>query len=175
MALGRQPSCSDEWSAFKGQSGNLGDVIVEPEDMYGEGINIAPRLEGIARPGDLFISGGVYEQIKNKLVCAYQSFGDRQVKNITDPVSVYRMLPDPSVGGAAWILGFIRSLRRRDRAGRRNNRQFYFPAILSNTDCTVCASALWLMSTFLSGDDPALLTMAISLETRMSPATGLIV
>ena len=75
---------------------HLGDVIIEPEDIYGEGVNIAARLEGIARPGDLFISGGVYEQIKNKLVCAYQSLGDRQVKNITDPVSVYRVLPDPS-------------------------------------------------------------------------------
>jgi len=53
-------------------------------------------LEGIASPGDVYVSGGVYEQIKNKLVCAYQSMGDRQVKNITDPVSVYRVLPDPA-------------------------------------------------------------------------------
>ena len=75
---------------------HLGDVIIEPEDIYGEGVNIAARLEGIARPGDLYISGGVYEQIKNKLVCAYQSLGDRQVKNITDPVTVYRVLPDPA-------------------------------------------------------------------------------
>ena len=75
---------------------HLGDVIVEQDDIYGEGVNIAARLEGIARPGDVFISGGVYEQIKNKLVCAYQALGDRQVKNITDPISVYRVLPDPS-------------------------------------------------------------------------------
>ena len=75
---------------------HLGDVIVEPSDVYGDGVNIAARLEGIASPGDLYISGGVYEQIKNKLVCAYQALGDRQVKNITDPVSVYRVLPDPA-------------------------------------------------------------------------------
>ena len=74
---------------------HLGDVIVERDDIYGDGVNIAARLEGIANPGDLFVSGGVYEQIKNKLVCAYQALGDRQVKNITDPVSVYRVLPDP--------------------------------------------------------------------------------
>ena len=79
----------------------MGDVIVEPEDIYGDGVNIAARLEGIANPGDLFISGGVYEQIKNKLVCAYQSLGDRQVKNITDPITVYRVLPDPSAVQAA--------------------------------------------------------------------------
>jgi formylglycine-generating enzyme required for sulfatase activity len=75
---------------------NLGDVIVEPDDIYGDGVNIAARLEGIADPGDLFISGGVYEQIKHKLVCGYQSLGDRQVKNITDPIRVYRVLPDPA-------------------------------------------------------------------------------
>jgi formylglycine-generating enzyme required for sulfatase activity/class 3 adenylate cyclase len=75
---------------------HLGDVIVEPLDVYGDGVNIAARLEGIASPGDVYVSGGVYEQIKNKLVCAYQSLGDRQVKNITDPVSVYRVLPDPA-------------------------------------------------------------------------------
>jgi len=75
---------------------NLGDVIVEPDDIYGDGVNIAARLEGIAEPGDVFISGGVYEQVKQKLVCGYQSLGDRQVKNITDPIRVYRVLPDPS-------------------------------------------------------------------------------
>lgn len=75
---------------------NLGDVIVEPDDIYGDGVNIAARLEGLANPGDVYISGGVYEQIKNKLVCGYQSLGDRKVKNITDPVSVYRVPPDPA-------------------------------------------------------------------------------
>jgi formylglycine-generating enzyme required for sulfatase activity/class 3 adenylate cyclase len=80
---------------------HLGDVIVDTDDIYGEGVNIAARLEGIARPGDLYISGGVYEQVKHKLVCGYQSLGDRQVKNITDPVTVYRVLPDPAALVAA--------------------------------------------------------------------------
>src|SRR6266571_6700040 len=75
---------------------NLGDVIVEPEDIYGDGVNIAARLEGMAEPGTVYISGGVYEQIKNKLVCGYKALGDKKVKNITDPISVYRVLPDPS-------------------------------------------------------------------------------
>ena len=75
---------------------NLGDVIVDPDDIYGEGVNIAARLETIAEPGGVNISGGVYEQIKNKLVCGYQSLGDEKLKNITDPVRIYRVLPDPS-------------------------------------------------------------------------------
>jgi formylglycine-generating enzyme required for sulfatase activity/class 3 adenylate cyclase len=73
---------------------NLGDVIIEADDVYGDGVNIATRLEGIADPGEVYISGGIYEQIKHKLVCGYESLGDRKVKNITDPVRVYRVLPD---------------------------------------------------------------------------------
>src|SRR5437016_5495499 len=73
---------------------NLGDVIIEPDDVYGDGVNIASRLEGIAEPGQVYISGGIYEQIKHKLICGYQSLGDRKVKNIADPIRVYRVLPD---------------------------------------------------------------------------------
>src|SRR5580692_5862706 len=75
---------------------NLGDVIIEPDDVYGDGVNVASRLEGIADPGQVYISGGIYEQIKHKLVCGYEALGDRRVKNITDPVRVYRVLPDPA-------------------------------------------------------------------------------
>lgn len=75
---------------------NLGDVIVEADDIYGEGVNVAARLEQLAEPGNIYISGGVYEQIRYKLVCGYQSLGDRKVKNIVDPVPIYRVLPDPA-------------------------------------------------------------------------------
>jgi len=85
---------------------NLGDVIIEAGDVYGDGVNIASRLEGIADPGQVYISGGIYEQIKHKLVCGYESLGDRKVKNITDPVSVYRVLPDPTA--------FNRTRKRRE-------------------------------------------------------------
>ena len=94
--VGRNASLPrDRWILYR-IGIHLGDVVVGPSDVYGDGVNIAVRLEGIASPGDVYVSGGVYEQIKNKLVCAYQSLGDRQVKNITDPVSVYRVLPDPA-------------------------------------------------------------------------------
>ncbi|HLZ01923.1 MAG TPA: SUMF1/EgtB/PvdO family nonheme iron enzyme [Bradyrhizobium sp.] len=85
---------------------NLGDVIIEADDIYGDGVNIASRLESIAEPGQVFISGGIYEQIKHKLVCGYESLGDRKVKNITDPIRVYRVLPDPAA--------FNRARKRRE-------------------------------------------------------------
>ena len=75
---------------------NLGDVIIESDDVYGDGVNIACRIEGIAEPGEVFISGRIYEQIKNKLVCRYESLGDRKVKNVTDPLRMYRVLSDPA-------------------------------------------------------------------------------
>src|SRR5689334_19023593 len=86
---------------------NLGDVIIEEGDIYGDGVNVASRIEGIAEPGQVFISGGIYEQIKNKLVCGYESLGDKKVKNITDPVRVYKVLPDPTA---------YKSRRKRDTA-----------------------------------------------------------
>jgi formylglycine-generating enzyme required for sulfatase activity/class 3 adenylate cyclase len=86
---------NDQWIRFR-IGVNLGDVIVEPEDIYGEGVNVAARLEQLAEPGNIYISGGVYEQIRYKLVCGYQSLGDRKVKNILDPVPIYRVLPDPA-------------------------------------------------------------------------------
>lgn len=88
---------------------NLGDVMIEEDDIYGDGVNVASRLEGLAQPGQVYISGGIYEQIKNKLVCGYESLGDRKVKNITDPVRVYRVLPDPTA---------LNTRRRRETASR---------------------------------------------------------
>ena len=85
---------------------NLGDVSTEPNDVFGDGVNIASRLEAIAEPGQVCISGGIYEQVKHKLVCGYESLGDRKVKNIADPVSVYRVLPD--------LYAFHRIQRRRE-------------------------------------------------------------
>jgi adenylate cyclase len=70
---------------------NLGDVIVEGSDLYGDGVNIAARLEGLAEPGGICISGSVHEQVKRKLDLSFDDMGPQAVKNITEPVSVYRI------------------------------------------------------------------------------------
>ncbi len=67
---------------------NLGDVLVEDERLYGDGVNIAARLEGLAKGGGICISGTAYDQVKNKLDVGYVSLGEHAVKNITDPVRV---------------------------------------------------------------------------------------
>jgi adenylate cyclase len=74
---------------------NLGDVVEEEERIYGDGINIAARVEGLAEGGGICISGTVYDSIKNKLSLAYESLGEHTVKNIKEPVRVYRMRIGP--------------------------------------------------------------------------------
>ena len=74
---------------------NLGDVVQEEERIYGDGINIAARVEGLAEGGGICISGTVYDSIKNKLSLSYESIGEHTVKNITEPVRVYRMRVGP--------------------------------------------------------------------------------
>src|ERR1700757_1949642 len=107
---------------------NLGDVIIEDDDIYGDGVNIASRLESIAEPGEVYISGGIYEQIKQKLVCGYESLGDRKDKKITDPVRVYRVLPDPAA--------FQRTRKRRE-----NILLF----LLSLTVLVIAGGVLWYL------------------------------
>jgi len=70
---------------------HLGDVIAEDERLYGDGVNIAARLEGLAEPGGICISGAVHEQVRNRLKLEYADLGSRHVKNIPDPVHVYRV------------------------------------------------------------------------------------
>src|SRR6516162_4162333 len=73
---------------------NLGDVMVEGEQIYGDGVNVAARLESLAAPGGICISGTVHEQIRDKLALQYEDLGEQEVKNIARPVRVYRVLPE---------------------------------------------------------------------------------
>jgi class 3 adenylate cyclase/pimeloyl-ACP methyl ester carboxylesterase len=73
---------------------HLGDVIVEGDDLYGDGVNIAARLEGIADPGGVCISRQAYDQVQRKLSLGYRSLGPQNLKNIPDPVEVFAIKGD---------------------------------------------------------------------------------
>jgi adenylate cyclase len=73
---------------------NLGDVIVEGDELYGDGVNIAARIETLADPGSVFVSYTVYDHVRDRLPFAFEDLGEQQVKNIARPVRVYR-LRDP--------------------------------------------------------------------------------
>lgn len=75
---------------------NLGEVIVEGNDLFGDGVNIAARLESIAPVGGIVISGSAYEQVRNRIQAAFEDLGHHSLKNIAEPVHVYRV----ETGGA---------------------------------------------------------------------------
>jgi len=91
---------------------NLGDIVIDGDDIFGDGVNIASRLEGLADPGGVFISGATYEQLKTKVDVGYADLGTQQVKNIETPVRVYRVLLEPEASGQI-TGGWSRSPRRR--------------------------------------------------------------
>jgi adenylate cyclase len=76
---------------------NLGDVIQEKDRIYGDGVNIAARLEGLANPGGICISKTAFDHIESKLPYGYEFLGDQTVKNIAKPVGAYRVLMEPRV------------------------------------------------------------------------------
>ncbi len=72
---------------------NLGDVMVEGDNLFGDGVNVAARLEGLAEPGGLCISGSAFDQVKNKLSIGFEDIGAQKVKNIAEPVPAFRVVP----------------------------------------------------------------------------------
>ncbi|NIQ91611.1 MAG: guanylyl cyclase, partial [Gammaproteobacteria bacterium] len=76
---------------------NLGDVIEEEDRIYGDGVNIAARLEALADPGGICISKTAFDQIETKLPLGYEYLGEQTVKNIAKPVGAYQVLMEPRV------------------------------------------------------------------------------
>jgi class 3 adenylate cyclase len=96
---------------------HLGDVMVEGDDLYGDGVNVAARLEGLAEPGGICISQQTFDQVETKLDSPYEDLGELQVKNMLRPVHVYRVVldgqsQDPDIASSQkhasrrrWIVG----------------------------------------------------------------------
>lgn len=79
---------------------NIGDVIVEPHDIFGDGVNIAARLEGIAEPGGIYISSSAYEQVCGKVMVDFTDLGEQTLKNIARPIRAYAVGLNPNTDRA---------------------------------------------------------------------------
>ena len=90
---------------------NLGDIIIEDDDIYGDGVNVAARLEALAEPGGVCVSGPVRVQVEDKLPFGFDDLGEQQVKNIPRPVHVFRVIPDGPAAPAATGRGRAKSTR----------------------------------------------------------------
>src|SRR5664279_2353564 len=80
---------------------NIGDVMVKDGDIFGDGVNIAARLEGLAEPGGICISRGIHDHVMKKLPFDFEDLGEQSVKNIAQPVRVFRLLLDGQ--GSGWL------------------------------------------------------------------------
>jgi adenylate cyclase len=80
---------------------NVGDVMVKDGDIFGDGVNIAARLEGLAAPGGICISRGVRDHVRRKLPYGFEDLGEQSVKNIAQPIRVFRLIPDAMRESAA--------------------------------------------------------------------------
>ncbi len=90
-------AAADKEKRFKFRIGiNLGDVIVEGDDIHGDGVNIAARLEGLAEPGGICLSGDAYRQAKGKVEAQFEDIGEQTLKHVAEPVRVYRIAGDSS-------------------------------------------------------------------------------
>jgi TolB-like protein/class 3 adenylate cyclase/Flp pilus assembly protein TadD len=94
---------------------NVGDVVDEGGRIYGDGVNIAARVEGLAEAGGICISGRVYDQVENKLDLEYEFLGEQKVKNITRPVRIYRVLSDPDAAAYSVV-------QAKEAVGRRRRK-----------------------------------------------------
>jgi hypothetical protein len=102
---------------------NVGDVIIEGDDLIGDGVNIASRMESIATPSGICISGSVYELVHNKLSFVFEDMGKQSVKNIVDPVSAYGLLP----GTTPQI---ITDMAGKEPAGSEKKKRSGWPIVL---------------------------------------------
>jgi len=87
--IDREPEVPDERCIRFRIGINLGDVIVEEHDIFGDGVNVAARLEGLAEPGGICVSRVVRDQLRDRLDYAFEDMGEQSVKNIARPVRVY--------------------------------------------------------------------------------------
>ena len=103
----RNEEVSDEDKMLFRVGLNLGDVIVEGDNLYGDGVNVAARLEPIAEPGGICVSGKFYDEVRRKLDLRFVSLGDKEMKNIEDPVPAYKIhldeneIPQENISEAA--------------------------------------------------------------------------
>jgi len=80
---------------------NLGDVLVEQGDLFGDGVNIAARLQAMAEPGSILLSGTVYDHLKSKIAVGFEFLGERHLKNMVERVRIYRVLANRKDAGKA--------------------------------------------------------------------------
>ncbi len=142
---------------------NLGDIVKEGDQVYGDGVNIAARIEGLAEGGGICISRNVYDQVKNALSLNYEYLGEHTVKNITEPVRVYRVRLRP--GADAARIGHIGT----------GIRRWQWKTLISAMVLILVGGAVWVWKSYLgqqmdspSAEAPAHMKTAVQRSDKLS-------
>jgi TolB-like protein/class 3 adenylate cyclase len=90
---------------------NIGDVMVEEDNLFGDGVNVAARVQALAKPGGICVSRNLYNQVKNKVEFAFEDLGEHRLKNIVEALTVYRVLTD-STAARSWLSTWLVAVRR---------------------------------------------------------------
>jgi class 3 adenylate cyclase/TolB-like protein len=145
---------------------NIGDVIVDGEDIYGDGVNVAARLEALAEPGGIWISGTVHDHVRDKLPFAFADKGEQTVKNIARPVHVYALGAD-----AVAALGGMEPFLAVPGSARRWNLRRILPALVGVAATLLVAAGLWTI--FRPAPPPQGLAPVPGLSIVVLPFTNL--
>jgi TolB-like protein/class 3 adenylate cyclase/Flp pilus assembly protein TadD len=140
---------------------NIGDILVEDGDILGDGVNVAARLEALAQPGGICVSRTVYDHVRNKVDLGFEPMGAHRVKNIPEPVTVYRVVTEP--GPLAKMLSL-------QRAGTRRWHRGALAAAAVVLLVAAGSAGLWLHSEH--GAPPALQQTTTSVTATEAPAVA---
>jgi len=140
---------------------NIGDIIVEGDDIYGDGVNVAARLEELCEPGGVCIAQNVFDQVNGKLDLTFEHLGEREVKNIAQPVTIYRVVLDAKAG--MLVTPIVSEVAKRERK--------WWRGVVAATVLVLAAgSALWWQPWGPDIEPASVERMALPLPDRPSIA-----
>lgn len=148
---------------------NVGDVIVDGDDIYGDGVNIAARIEGFAEPGGICVSRAVHEQVAGKLEITFESLGQQAFKNLPVPIDVYRIELDERSQALA-----TDTLRASDPPPNPARRMRWVPLGMAATVLLAAVGLIWVLVFHRSSGDPPVIAVLPFQDTSAEEQRGLL-
>src|SRR6266481_6962509 len=165
--LDREPEATDERQIRFRIGINLGDVIAEGDDIFGDGVNVAARLEALAEPGGICVSGAVRDQIRDKLSYPFEDRGEQSVKNIARPIRVYALRPEA-----------VADLPASRVAPAAPRRRHVTPAAIGAAAAAallIAAGAWWFWPAAKTSPAPTVAAATSVSQTRAAPRLSIVV
>ena len=165
--LDREPEATDERQIRFRIGVNLGDIIAEGGDIFGDGVNVAARLEALAEPGGICVSGVVRDQIRDKLPYPFEDRGEQSVKNIARPIRVYALRPE--------AVADLPASRVAPAAPRRRHVTPAAIGAAATAALLIAAGAWWFWPAAKTSPAPTVAAATSVSQTRAAPRLSIVV